>query len=60
MSSPTKSDDRARWWKRPEPDQQPQDGYEHWLADEIEAGLAELDRGEGLPAEKAWKALGLE
>jgi hypothetical protein len=36
------------------------DSYEEWLAAEIEAGCAELDAGESLPAERVWQELGLE
>jgi predicted transcriptional regulator len=34
--------------------------YETWLAEEIAAGCAELNAGEGIPAEQVWQALGLE
>lgn len=34
--------------------------YDAWQAGEIEAGCAELDAGEGIPAEQVWKDLGLE
>ncbi|MFO1210546.1 MAG: hypothetical protein U1E40_15210 [Amaricoccus sp.] len=34
--------------------------YEEWLSAEIEAGCAELDAGESLPAEQVWQELGLE
>ena len=34
--------------------------YEAWLAEEIAAGCAELDAGEGILAEQVWPALGLE
>lgn len=60
MSILTNSADRARWSRSPEPAQLPEAGYDHWLAEEMESGLAELDRGEGVPAEKAWKTLRLE
>ena len=34
--------------------------YEAWLAEEIAAGCAELEAGEGIPAEQVWQELGLE
>jgi predicted transcriptional regulator len=34
--------------------------YENWLAEEIAAGCAELNAGEGIPAEQVWQTLGLE
>ncbi len=38
----------------------PQADYDTWLADEIAAGCAELDAGQGIPADQVWKKLGLE
>ena len=34
--------------------------YEEWLAEEIQAGCAELDAGASIPAEEVWQELGLE
>ena len=34
--------------------------YGEWLAEEIQAGCAELEAGESVPAEKVWQELGLE
>lgn len=45
---------------RPADEQEPEEGYADWLAEEIEAGCAELDAGEGIPAKEVWKSLGLE
>jgi hypothetical protein len=49
-----------RWLKPPAPGDQPEPGYEAWLAEEIAAGIAELDAGKGIPAADVWKSLGLE
>ncbi|ULB12150.1 hypothetical protein ORIO_20310 (plasmid) [Cereibacter azotoformans] len=49
-----------RWLKPGLPEDQPEPGYEEWLAAEIAAGIAELDAGKGIPAEEVWKELGLE
>jgi len=38
----------------------PRPGYDQWLAEEIEAGIDELDAGKGIPADEVWKKLGLE
>ena len=48
------------WTKPAIPDGPPEPGYEAWLAGEIADGLAELDAGEGVPAEEVWRAFGLE
>lgn len=59
MDTPSQSD--IERWIRPERGAQRQDaGYREWLAAEIEAGVSELDRGEGMTAAEAWKSLGLE
>jgi hypothetical protein len=55
-----KPSDVDRWIKPARPEDQPEPGYEEWLAAEIEAGLAELDAGKGIPAGDVWKSLGLE
>lgn len=52
--------DIDRWIKPASPGDQPETGYAEWLADEIEAGIAELDAGKGIPAVQVWKSLGLE
>lgn len=52
--------DIERWIRPPQPEDKPEPGYEEWLAAEIEAGIAELDAGTGMPADEVWKALGLE
>ena len=49
-----------RWVKPSHPDDPVESGYDEWLAAEIEAGKAELDAGQGIPAERVWKDLGLE
>lgn len=49
--------------RRTEPspsDSRPEADYDEWLAAEIDAGCAELDAGMGIPAQKAWKDVGLE
>ena len=47
--------------EKPEPaEAAPDPGYGEWLAAEIAEGEAELDAGEGIPADVVWKALGLE
>jgi hypothetical protein len=49
-----------RWTKPARPEDQPEAGYAEWLAAEIEAGIAELDAGKGIPAAEVWRSLGLE
>jgi hypothetical protein len=49
-----------RWTRPSQPGDQPEPGYAEWLAEEIEAGIAELDAGRGIPVEEVWKSLGLE
>lgn len=34
----------------------PESGYADWLAAEIEAGIAELGAGKGIPAAEVWQA----
>jgi hypothetical protein len=60
MNTREKPRDGERWFKPPSTDTQPEAGYDAWLAAEIEAGCAELDAGQGIPAEQVWKELGLE
>lgn len=60
MSMRAQPGDREKWVKPLPADTQPEEGYEEWLAAEIEAGCAELDRGERISAEQVWKELGLE
>ena len=55
-----KHTDVERWIRPARPEDRPEPGYDEWLAAEIEAGLAELESGKGLPAEEVWKVLGLE
>ncbi|WP_164887662.1 hypothetical protein [Paenirhodobacter populi] len=38
----------------------PELDYDEWLAAELNAGLAELDAGKGIPAKEVWQSLGLE
>lgn len=52
--------DIERWLKPSHPKDQPESGYAEWLAEEIEAGVAELDAGKGIPAADVWRSLGLE
>lgn len=52
--------DIERWIRPAKPEDQAEPGYAEWLAAEIEAGIAELDAGKGIPADEVWKALGLE
>ena len=49
-----------RWIKPAAPEDRPEPGYDEWLAAEIEAGIAELDAGQGVPAADVWRSLGLE
>ena len=42
------------------PEDQPREGYDDWLTDEIANGTRELDQGKALPAERVWTELGLE
>ena len=49
-----------RWVRPARPGDQPEAGYAEWLAGEIEAGIAELDAGKGIPAAEVWTSLGLE
>ena len=49
-----------RWIKPAAPDQQPEAGYDEWLAADIAAGAAELDAGQGISADDVWRSLGLE
>ena len=49
-----------RWIKPAAPEDRPEPGYDEWLAAEIEAGIAELDAGKGIPAADVWRSLGLE
>lgn len=56
----TRAESKYRRFKPPATEVQSEVGYDAWLAAEIEAGCAELDAGQAIPAEKAWKDLGLE
>lgn len=49
-----------RWVAPGRPDDPVEPGYEQWLAAELDAAAAELDAGQGIPAEQVWKDLGLE
>ena len=49
-----------RWIKPAAPEDRPEPGYDEWLAAEIEAGIAGLDAGQGVPAADVWRSLGLE
>ena len=60
MSKRAQSRDRERRVKPPSTDRHPEAGYDAWLAAEIEAGCAELDAGQAIPAKQVWKKLGLE
>lgn len=60
MSKRAQSKNRQRWFKPPSTDTRPEAGYDAWLATEIEAGCAELNAGQAIPAQKVWKKLGLE
>lgn len=60
MNTRARPKDGKRWFKPPSTDIQPEAGYDEWLAAEIEAGCAELDAGQGIPAEQVWKELGVE
>ncbi|TPE48203.1 hypothetical protein [Amaricoccus solimangrovi] len=60
MSTRAQPTDAERWPGPPSGDVRPETGYDEWLAAEIEAGRAELDAGQGIPAEQVWKELGLE
>ena len=55
-----KARDRKASLEPPSAETQTEVGYDEWLAAEIEAGCAELDAGQGIPAEQVWKKLGLE
>jgi hypothetical protein len=52
--------DRDRHSAEPADDPHIEPGYAEWLAEEIAAGCAELDTGQGIPAAQVWKKLGLE
>ncbi len=60
MNKRAQSKDGERWFKLPSTDTHPEAGYDEWLAAEIEAGCAELDAGQAIPAGQVWKKLGLE
>ena len=60
MKKRVQSRERERWFKPPSTATRPEAGYDEWLAAEIEAGCAELDAGQAIPAEQVWKRLGLE
>lgn len=60
MAKRVQSRDGERWFKPPSSDMRPEASYDEWLAAEIEAGCAELDAGQAIPAQKVWKKLGLE
>ena len=49
-----------RWIKPATAEDRPEACYDEWLAAEIEAGIAELDAGKGIPAADVWRSLGLE
>lgn len=42
------------------PDDLPEPGYEEWLAEEIAAGIAELDAGQSVTLDAVMRELGLE
>ena len=43
-----------------QPDDLPEPGYEEWLAEEIAAGIAELDAGQSKTLDAVMTELGLE
>lgn len=47
-------------WITPGDEAPPEPGHDEWLAEEIAAGIAELDAGKAIPAEEVWRSLGLE
>lgn len=49
-----------QWTKSGQKSEPAEPGYREWLESEIEAGLAQLDTGKGIPAEDVWKSLDLE
>lgn len=55
-----KQTDIDRWTRPAQAGDQSEPGYDEWLTAELEAGIAELDAGQGIPAETVWKSLGIE
>lgn len=60
MDKPARPRDVSVWLRQGASDAKPEAGYQQWLADEIALGCAELDAGQGIPAEQVWQELGLE
>jgi hypothetical protein len=59
MNKPTTHDLRD-WTDAPAPDARPVAGYDAWLAQDIAAGLADLDAGKTVPLSVMRKEFGLE
>ncbi|RWR05088.1 hypothetical protein D2T32_17735 [Sinirhodobacter populi] len=53
-------DDKSQAERGMKPGDGPELDYDEWLAAELNAGLAELDAGKGIPAKEVWQSLGLE
>lgn len=49
-----------RWIKPAAPEEQPEAGYEEWLAADIAAGIAELDAGKFVTLDQVKREFGLE
>lgn len=49
-----------RWIKPARPEEQPEAGYDEWLAADIAAGIAELDAGKFVTLDQVKREFGLE
>lgn len=49
-----------RWIKPAAPDEQPEAGYDEWLAADIAAGIAELDAGKFVTLDQVKREFGIE
>jgi hypothetical protein len=52
--------DVRAWIEPPDPGEEPEPGYDAWLAEEIERGQADIAAGRVVPLEEVKKELGLE
>lgn len=59
MNKPAQHDVQE-WTDAPTPDAAPVAGYDAWLAQDIAAGLADLDAGKTVPLAQMRKEFGLE
>ncbi len=60
MKQEKPEDDIRSWIEPPAPDEEPEPGYDEWLAEEIERGLADIAAGRTITLEELKRELGLE